>query len=66
MLIKQAMWDKASRCIAQDSAVAYKSAGNVPGKKHKPYSIPQRAQDLVEALGKDDAERVAAIMLYQY
>lgn len=68
--IKQAMWDKAARLVAADAQAAYKQANTTKDgrkrKRHVPYSLPDRAMDLVKALGKDDAETVAAIMLYRY
>jgi hypothetical protein len=69
-MIHQAMWDKAQSLMAADCLAAYKKANpnhNPHGKRRaKPYSVPQRSTDLAAALGENDAEKVAAIMMYQF
>lgn len=59
------MWRKAQGLIAADARDAWRQA-NEGRKRHRPYRLPARADDLVKALGSGDAETVAAIMLYRY
>lgn len=70
MEISQEMWNRAQSLIASDSREAERKANVLPNgrRRVKPvsYSIPQRAQDLVTALGKGDPEPVASIMMYRY
>jgi hypothetical protein len=66
MSISDAMRAKAHEMIAADCLASYKAV-NPPKRKrkrHVPYSVPQRAADLIAALDADDAERCAAILLY--
>jgi hypothetical protein len=69
-MIHQLMWNKAQSLIAADCLTAYKKANpnhNPHGKRRaKPYATPQRCIDLATALGSNDAEKVAAIMMYQF
>jgi hypothetical protein len=64
------MWDKAQSLIAADCLAAYKAANpnrNSHGKRRaKPYSVPQRSADLAAALGENNAEKVASIMMFQF
>ena len=64
-MISDAMWTKAQAVIAADSRSAYLAAGNRQGRKHRPYALPARAEDLVRALGRNDAEAVSAILLFR-
>lgn len=70
MAIPATMLHKAESLIAADSLAAYKQANlrhNPHGKRRaKPYTVPQRSQDLTAAIGAGDAEQVAAIMLYRF
>lgn len=56
--------------MAADCLAAYKKANpnhNPHGKRRaSPYATSQRCLDLAAALGKNDAEKVAAIMMYQF
>lgn len=62
--ITSGMWAKAQRLIAEDCAASYRQANPRKGRKHRSYAVPARAKALVEALGRNDAEGVAAIMLF--
>ena len=70
MSIHQLMWDKAQSLMAADCLAAYKKVNpnhNPHGKRRaRPYVTPQRCVDLAAALGENDAEKVAAIMMYQF
>ncbi len=55
--------DKAHRLIAEAAIVAWRQAGNGPGKRHRPYSIPPIASALVKALGADDEHAAKALFL---
>ena len=70
MTISTEMLRKAESLIAADSLAAYKQANsrhNPHGKRRaKPYTIPQRSQDLAAAIAADDAEQISAIMLYRF
>lgn len=70
MTISTKMLHKAESLISSDSLAAYRQANprhNPHGKRRaKPYTIPQRSQDLAAAIAADDAEQVAAIMLYRF
>jgi hypothetical protein len=69
-VIHQSMWDKAQSLMAADCLAAYRKANprhNAHGKRRaRSYVTPQRCIDLAKALGENNAERVAAIMLYQF
>jgi hypothetical protein len=69
-MIHEAMWNRAQSLMAADCLAAYKKANprhNAHGKRRaKPYVTSQRCIDLAKALGENNAERVAAIMLYQF
>lgn len=64
-MLTKAMWDRAQALIAADALQAYRET-NRGRKRHKPYRLPARSADLVDALGTGDVERVAAIMLYRF
>ena len=70
MTISTEMLRKAEGLIAADSLTAYKQANPRHNphsmRRARPYAIPQRSQDLAAALAADDAEQVAAIMLYRF
>lgn len=53
---------KANRLIGEMAREAYRLAGNRPGRKHRPYSLPPVADALVKALGEND--EVAAKALF--
>lgn len=61
MGISLEMWHKAESLIAADCLSAYRAK-----RRNKPYSVPQRCHDLAAAMGRNDAEAVAAIMLYRF
>jgi len=62
--------EKAKRIIAELSRQSYDQAQRLSGggkaKRHRPYSIPEAAQRLVEALDRNDEEAAKAIFLYDY
>ena len=64
------MWRKAQELIGRDAREAWLSANTSKrGKRyrrHRSYALPERAEALVGALGRGDAETVSAIMLYRY
>lgn len=70
LAIPAPMVERAHRLIASDARIAWRKANTRPNgrryKRHRPYSLPDRAAALVEALGSGDPERVSAIMLYRY
>jgi hypothetical protein len=70
MTIQTEMLHKAQSLIASDCMAAYRQANsrhNPLGKRRaKPYTVPQRSQDLAAAIGAGNAEQVAAIMLYRF
>lgn len=62
----QAAWrDKAEWIIAADAKDAYERANRLPNgrlrKKHMPYTISDRAEQLVKCLGNNDEEAAKAI-----
>lgn len=61
MEISLKMWHKAESLIAADCLAAHRSK-----RRNRPYAVPQRCIDLTAAMGKNDAETVAAIMLYRF
>jgi hypothetical protein len=69
-MIHQAMWNKAQSLMAADCLAAYRKANpnhSPHGKRRaKSYVTPQRCVDLAAALGENNAEKVAAIMMYQF
>lgn len=56
---------KAEHTIAQYARAAYEAAGNRPGKKHRPYRIPEVAERLVAALGANDEAAAKAIFVHE-
>lgn len=62
--------EKAHRIIARLARESYLKANTSPGgnlyKKHRPYSLPETARALVDALGRNDEERAKAIFVYDY
>lgn len=57
-------WEaKAHRLIGEMAKEAYRLAGNKPGKKRKPYSLPPIAMALVAALGANDEEKAKALFI---
>lgn len=61
---------KAHRIIAALCRVEYERANRLPNGKlrnrHRSYSVPDTAQTLVEALGRNDEETAKAIFLFDY
>lgn len=62
--------EKAHHIIATLCAASWRAA-NVKAdgtrrKRHVPYSVPDTARRLVDALGRDDEETAKAIFLYDY
>lgn len=55
--------EKANYMIAKLSLGAYKRENPVPGKKHKPYAIPELAADLVVCLDDNDEVRAKSLFL---
>lgn len=70
MEISLEMLHKAQSLIASDCMASYRQANsrhNPHGKRRaKPYTVPQRSQDLAAAICAGNAEQVAAIMLYRF
>ena len=61
------MWNKAQALIASDAREAWRAAnvppnGRIPHPYH-PHTISARASAMIEALGRDDAETVARLIL---
>lgn len=54
---------KAHRLIGEMAREAYRVAGNRPGRKHRPYSLPPVADALVMALGENDEEKAKALFV---
>jgi hypothetical protein len=54
---------KCHRIINNLSNEAYKEKNPVPGKRHRPYTVPQLAADLVECLNKDDELKAKQLFL---
>jgi hypothetical protein len=48
--------EKAYRIIRKLAQVAYQDAGNKVGKKHKPYTLPVFAEELIRCLGMHDRQ----------
>lgn len=65
-MIHKAMNDRAHALIAKDAETSHRANGCCyPGakrKRHKPYTIPPRAAQMVTLLGKGDANGVAALI----
>ena len=66
-----ATWrDKAHREIAKAATEAYTQANTKkngrPYKKHRPYSLPVWADELVACLGNDDEEQAKAIFVHEH
>lgn len=64
-------WEiKAHAIVARLSLAAWRAANvkrdGTIRKRHVPYTIPDTARDLVEALGRNDEEKIKAIFLYRY
>lgn len=60
---------KAKKIIEKLSAESYRQAQKTTGgklKRHVPYSIPETAQRLVDALNRNDEEMAKSIMMYDY
>lgn len=61
-----AMWNKAQALIHADCHASWRQANILPNgrprKRHRPYSVSPRAQAMVDALGKGDADLVAALI----
>lgn len=55
--------DKAHRLIALLCRASYKQANARPRKKHRPYSVPETAQELIACLDTRDEKRAKAIFL---
>ena len=64
------MWQKkVHKVISELCLESYRQANYKKGKKykkHKQYSVPDEALDLIECLDTDDEERAKSIMLYDY
>jgi len=62
--MSRAPWiDKAERLIASLSLDAYRTANPIPRKRHKPYTIPPLARELVECIGTNDEHRAKRLFL---
>jgi hypothetical protein len=61
-----AMWNKAQGLIAIDALNEWRKANILPSgkrrKRHRPYSITPRAQQMVAALATADADMVATLI----
>jgi hypothetical protein len=73
MMIPDAMHAKAEGLMAADAFAAWERANPKATRptghgrrRFKPYSVPARSEALAKALGTNDAELVASIMLYQF
>ena len=54
------------RAIAAQCLESYRAAGNKPGKRHKPYRVPELAGAMVAALDSDDEyEGKRLLLLYR-
>ena len=62
--------EKAKWIIATLSKESYERENRLPNgklrKKHRPYSIPETAEKLLDALNKNDEETAKAIFLFNY
>ena len=62
--------EKAHRIIARVCLESYRAANikkdGSRRKRHVPYSVPDVARRLVEALGRNDEETAKAIFLFDY
>lgn len=61
------MWNKAQNLIAVDALDAWRKANILPSgkrrKRHRPYSVSPRAQQMVAALATGDEEMVSTLIL---
>lgn len=58
--------DKVKESIAAQCRDAWRAAGNKPGKRHKPYHVPELARAMVAALNSDDeAEGKRLLVIYR-
>jgi hypothetical protein len=65
MRISDAMWRKAQKMVGEVCAALYSEANLKRGRKrHKPYSTTKWVDDVVSAMGRDDAETLAALLLF--
>ena len=66
----KAWQDKARRIIGELSKESYaqaqKTRAGSKRKRHVPYSVPETAQRLIEALNRNDEETAKSIMMYDY
>ena len=51
------------RAIAAQCRDAWRAAGNKPGKRHKPYRVPELARAMVESLNRDDESEAKRLLL---
>jgi hypothetical protein len=72
-MISDAMYARAKELTSADAFAAWERANpkatrpsGTGRQRFKPYSVPARSEALAKALGTNDAELVASIMLYQF
>jgi hypothetical protein len=72
-MISDAMYAKAERLMAADAFAAWEKVNpkvtrpsGTGRRRFKPYSVPARSEALAKALGTNDAELVASIMLHEF
>lgn len=46
--------DNVKKSIAAQCLAAWRAAGNAPGRRHKPYRVPDLAAAMVDDLNRDD------------
>lgn len=64
---KMSLWyKKAHKMIEAEAWQAYREAGNAPGKKHKPYTLPKWVTDLINAMNTNNEEKAKAIFNWQF
>jgi hypothetical protein len=72
-MISDLMYAKAQRLMRADARAAWERANPKATRptghgrqRFKPYRVPARSEALAKALGTNDAELVASIMLYEF
>ena len=55
--------DKVKDSIAAQCREAWRAAGNAPGKRHKPYHVPELARVMVAALDSNDEHEGKRLLL---
>ena len=64
-------WEvKAHALVAMLCRASFEAQNRLPNgklrKKHRPYSVPETAQRLIECLNRNDEETAKALFLFNY